>query len=37
MLGATWFLPILFFISIIYAIIEFIIRNCKRKQENIFK
>ena len=31
MLGATWFLPILFFISIIYAIIEFIIRNCKKK------
>ncbi len=31
MLGATWFLPILFFISIIYAIIEFSIRNYKKK------
>lgn len=31
MLGATWFLPILFFISIIYATIEFLIRNCKEK------
>ena len=31
MLGATWFLPILFFISIIYALIEFAIRNYKKK------
>lgn len=27
MLGATWFLPILFWISIIYAVIEYIIRK----------
>lgn len=35
MLGATWFLPILFWISAIYASIEYITRKNTSKQKNI--
>lgn len=35
MLGATWFLPILFWISIIYAAIEFGIRKSSSKKKSI--
>lgn len=35
MLGATWFLPILFWISTIYVSIEYITRKCTNKEKNI--
>lgn len=37
MLGATWFLPILFVITVAYAIIEYIMKKCSNKNTNIIQ